>query len=154
MKKILLLAFTISLAMAVTAQGLTPIEKKNSAVTGAQATKKVYHVIYQMDNGDPKIIEKVLRNLNNALEDPRLKGKLQAELIAFSGGTDAYIKGSKYEAALKSLVERGVIVAQCANTLHERKIERAQIYPFIGVVPSGNGELILRQAEGWAVIKP
>ncbi|MBO9619522.1 MAG: DsrE family protein [Niabella sp.] len=154
MKKILLLAFTITLAVGVTAQDLTPVQQKNSSFTGAQATKKLYHVIYQMDNGDPKIIEKVLRNLTNALDDPRLKGKLKAELIAFSGGTDAYVKGSKYEDQLKSLVDRGVIVVQCANTLKERKIERNQIYPFIGVVPSGNGELILRQAEGWAVIKP
>lgn len=154
MKKSLLLVFSIMIAAIAIAQPLTPAQQKNRGFSGAQATRKSYHVIYQMDNSDPKIIDKVLRNLNNALNDPRLKGKLEAELIAFSGGTDAYLKGSKYEEALKRLVERGVIVTQCANTLHERNIKRDQIYEFIGVVPSGNGELILRQAEGWAVIKP
>jgi len=154
MKQILLVTWCMMVSWAVSAQQLTKQEEKNRGFAGAVTKQKQYRVIYQMDNGDPKVIEKVLRNLNNALNDPRLKGKLQAELVAFSGGTDAYIKGSKYEDALKQLVAKGVIVAQCANTLKERKIEREQIYDFIGLVPSGNGELILRQAEGWSVIKP
>ncbi|MBO9592972.1 MAG: DsrE family protein [Niabella sp.] len=154
MKQILMIMGGLVLTIMVHAQQLTKTETQNRNFTGAVATKKQYRVIYQMDSGDPKIIEKVIRNLNNALNDPRLKGKLQAELVAFSGGTDAYLKGSKYEESLKSLVEKGVIVAQCANTLRERNIEREKIYDFIGIVPSGNGELILRQAEGWSVIKP
>lgn len=136
------------------AQTNNAILKKNSEFTGAKATQKMYHAIYQLDVNDPKVIGKTIRNINNALNDPRLKGKIQVELIAFAGGTDAYLKGSKYENDLKTLVEKGVIVAQCENTLHERHISRDQIYDFIGVVPSGNGELIIRQAEGWSVVKP
>lgn len=128
--------------------------EENKAFTGAQAAKNQYHAIYQLDTNDPKIIQKAIRNINNALNDPRLTGKLQIELIVFSGGTDALLKGSAYEAALKGLVEKGVIVAQCNNTLLERKIRADQLYDFIAIVPTGNGELILRQAEGWAVIKP
>ena len=51
-------------------------------------------------------------------------------------------------------MEKGVIVAQCSNTLRERKLTRNDIYDFIGVVPSGNGELIIREAQGWAIVKP
>jgi uncharacterized protein len=127
---------------------------KNKAFTGAIAKLKSYHAIYQLDNNDPKIIGKAIRNINNALSDPRLAGKVEIELIAFAGGTDAYLKGSPFENDLKALVEKGVIVAQCANTLRERKIAIDQIYDFIAVVPSGNGELIIRQGEGWAVVKP
>jgi len=114
----------------------------------------MYHAIYQLDNSDEKIIGKAIRNINNALNDPRLAGKIEIELIAFGGGTDAYMKGSKYEEDLKALVQKGVIVSQCNNTLKERKITRDQLYDFIAIVPSGNGELIIRQAEGWSVIKP
>ena len=114
----------------------------------------MYQVIYQLDNGDSKIIEKAIRNINNTLNDPRLMGKVKIELVAFSAGTDAFLKGGKYEEELKALVEKGVIVSQCNNTLRERKISRDQIYDFIAVVPSGAGELVIRQVEGWAVIKP
>lgn len=128
--------------------------EKNAAYTGAKAEKKKYRAIYQLDNADTKIIEKAIRNINNALTDPRLAGKIEIELVAFSGGTEAYLKGSKFENDLKALVEKGVIVAQCNNTLRERKISRDQLYDFIAIVPSGNGELIIREAEGWAIVKP
>ncbi len=160
MKKVSILLLSITLlttaaiAQTTGAQTTDKALEKNRAFTGAKATGKVYHAIYQLDNNDPKVIEKALRNLNNALNDPRLAGKIQIELIAFAGGTDAYMKGGKYENDLKALVEKGVIVAQCNNTLRERKIDREQIYDFIAVVPSGNGELIIRQAEGWSVVKP
>lgn len=128
--------------------------EKNKAFTGAKATKKMYHAIYQLDNADPKITEKTIRNINNALNDIRLAGKIEIELIAFGGGTDAYLKGGKYEEDLKAMAQKGVIIAQCNNTLKERKITRDQLYDFIAVVPSGNGELIIREGEGWAIIKP
>ena len=141
-------------ALLATAQTQDWTLVKNAAFTGATVTKSQYKVIYQLDQNDAKVIEKTLRNINNALDDPRLKGKLQVELIAFSGGTDAFLKTSKYEDDLKKLVRKGVILAQCDNTLHERNIKREELYDFIAIVPSGNGELILRQAEGWAIIKP
>lgn len=155
MKKLtfILLSFVL-ITKTVKAQTADAAIEKNKSFIGAKATKKMYHAIYQLDNADIKIIEKTLRNINNALNDPRLSGKIEIELIAFGGGTDAYLKGGKYEEGLKELVQKGVIVSQCNNTLKERKITREQIYDFIAVVPSGNGELIIRQIDGWAVIKP
>lgn len=155
MKKLsIILLSVILLTTTIKAQVVDAAEEKNRAFTGAQSNKKMYHVIYQLDNSDTKIIEKTFRNINNALNDVRLSGKIEIELVAFGGGTDAYLKGNKYETDLKSLVSKGVIVSQCNNTLKERKITRDQIYDFIAVVPSGNGELIIRQAQGWAIIKP
>ncbi len=127
----------------------------NHQYTGAVAKKKAYKAIYQLDSNDPKTIEKAIRNINNALKDPRLKGHLQIELVAFSGGTEAYLKkNSQYEKPLKDLVEKGVIVAQCLNTLEEKHIAKEELFDFIGYVPSGNGELILRAKEGWVIVKP
>ena len=156
MKKIFfVVCSTLLLASTTQAQSKnTDLFAKNKAFTGATATQKSYKAIYQLDTNDPKTIEKTIRNINNALTDPRLKGKVQIELVAFSGGTDAYLKTGKYENELRSLVEKGVIVAQCHNTLVERRISPDQIYDFIAIVPSGNGELIIRQAQGWSIVKP
>ena len=128
---------------------------KNASFQGAIAEKKVYHTIYQLDSNDPKTIEKAIRNINNALDDPRLKGKLTVELITFSGGTEAFLKStSKYEEQFKKLIARGVIVAQCTNSLKERNLTKEQLFDFIGYVPSGNGELIIRAHQGWNIVKP
>ena len=156
MKQLLTAAlFCIALGSAATAQTTdTTALAKNREYSGAVASKKHYRAIYQLDSNDPKVIEKAIRNINNALNDPRLKGKVQLELITFAGGTEVVLKGSKYEDALKGLVLSGVIVAQCNNSLKERKLTRDQVLDFVGIVPSGNGELIIREGDGWGIVKP
>jgi len=126
----------------------------NRLYVGAEASKETYRAIYQLDSNNPEIIKKAFRNVNNLLEDPRLKGKVQVELVAYSGGSEVMMKSSGYEAALRDLVSKGVIVVQCLNTLKEKKLEKSQFYDFIGFVPSANGELVIRGSEGWVIIKP
>ena len=121
---------------------------------GATADKSHYHVVYQLDSDDPKLIKMTLRNMKNALDDPRLKGKLQMELVAFAGGVTVFRKDQPYEAELLALKEKGVILAQCLNTIKERNISKEELFPFIAYVPTGNGELIIRQAQGWSLVHP
>lgn len=128
-------------------------EGKNN-FTGAKAELTGYKAIYQLDTNDPKIINKAIRNINNALEDPRLKGKINIELVAFSGGTEAMLKGSNYETQLKDLFNKGVILSQCRNSLIEKGLNENSIYDFVSIVPTGNGELIIRGSQGWVIIKP
>ncbi len=129
-------------------------QSTTSGFHGAVATKSHYNAIYQLDTANKAVMGKTLRNIKNVLNDPRLKGKLTIELIAYAGGTNIYFKGNEFGKQLKELKDKGVILAQCNNTIHERHLKLSQLYPFISVVPSGNGELIIRQAEGWAVVKP
>ncbi|MDM8176450.1 DsrE family protein [Olivibacter sp. 47] len=150
---ILATALFLSLASFVYAQDSQAIIR-NRAYQGAEAIQPRYRAIYQLDSNAPATIEKAIRNINNVLQDPRLKEKIEIELIAFSGGTEAYLKNGKYEPALKSLIDQGVIVAQCLNSLKERKLKKEELYDFIAYVPSGNGELVIRSAQGWTIIKP
>lgn len=140
---------------AVAAQATTDQQAyEKGTFTGAIADQQAYQVIYQLDSDDPKTIKMTLRNISNALEDPRLKGKLQVELIAFAGGTTVYRKDQPYEKELRALKDKGVILAQCLNTIRERNIPKSDLFGLIAYVPSGNGELIIRQAQGWAIVHP
>ncbi len=121
---------------------------------GAAATKAHYGVIFQLDSGGNAAIKKTLNNIENILHDPRLAKKLKVELIANSHGFDVYVKNNGFEEKLRHLQQQGVILAQCNNTLKELKIDRNDLYPFISIVPSGMGEIAIREAEGWAYIHP
>lgn len=121
---------------------------------GADANLKSYKALYILDESNPKKIKGVLRNMNNALSDPRLKGKLQVELIAFGDGVEVFKKANHYDTLLLGLQKRGVILAQCENTIRERMISKSELWPFISNVPCGNGEIIIRHYEGWATIHP
>lgn len=154
MKQRLILLSVIAASLFMTEAKAQQTLEQNKQYNGAIADKQIYKAIYQMDNASPEIIKKTFRNINNLMEDPRLKGKVQIELVAFSGGTEAYRKGSEYENDLKKLIAKGVIVAQCLNTLKEREIEKSELYDFLAYVPTGNGELLIRANEGWTIIKP
>lgn len=120
----------------------------------AKATQKSYQAMYVINESEKNKMDAVLRNIGNALEDPRLKNKLNIVLLAFGGGVEIFKKNNTYEAQLLSLKEKGVVFLQCENTLRERHISKDELYTFIHYTPSGNGEIILRQYEGWAIVKP
>ncbi len=119
---------------------------------GATARKAHYRAIYQLNSGDPKVIAKTLQALQAALADPRLKGKLALELVVFSGGTTVLRKNQPYEADVLALQQAGVILAQCENSMKAQNFTPADMLPYISLVPTANGELIIRQAEGWALV--
>lgn len=122
--------------------------------TGAKAHLKSYKALYVLNNGDEKHMNGTLRNMKNALADPRLKGKLTLELVVFGDGFKVFDKTGPFEAQLLELQKLGVILAQCENTLRERKIDKNTLFPFISFVPSGNGEVIIRGADGWVIVHP
>ena len=149
--KLVLCATAVLVTLNCTAQ-----QKQLSAAPfhGAAADLKEYKVAYQLNTDEDKKIAATLKNISNALSDPRLAGKLQVELVVHGGGVAAFKKGSPYEQDLLNLQKQGVILAQCENTLKERKISKDELYNFLSFVPSGNGELIIRQAQGWGIIHP
>jgi len=128
--------------------------QKNPEFQAAKSKNKKYNALYELNSGDEQKIAGTLRNIKNALEDPRLKGKLHIELIAFSGGVAVYDKNGPFKETLLDLRARGVDLVQCENTIRERKIEKSSLYDFINYVPSGNGEIILRHYDGWALVHP
>jgi uncharacterized protein len=119
---------------------------------GAKADLDSYKALYILDESNEKKMKGVLRNINNALDDPRLKGKLQVELVAFGDGVEIFKKSNNFDTLLLALQKRGVILAQCENTIRERKISKDELWPFISYVPSGNGEIIIRHYQGWATV--
>ena len=146
--------FGAALAGACAAALLAVAPAQADPFAGAQATKDHYGVIFHIDEGGQATIKKTLTNVENLLNDPRLKGKVQIELIANSKGFAVYVKNNGFEDKLKELQKEGVILAQCSNTLRELHVDRKDLYSFVSIVPSGMGEITLREAEGWAYIHP
>ena len=142
------------IAVVITNCSYSQQNKSNTEFQGATATLKSYKALYILNQSDDKKIRAVLRNINNALEDPRLKGKLKVELVVFGDGVELFKKTNHYDTLLLNLQNKGVILAECANTIKERKISKEELWPFISYVPSGNGEIIIRQYQGWATVHP
>lgn len=149
MKKLLSI---ISIAF-FTTTAFGQINNKND-FHGAEATLKSYKALYFVDQSDEKKIKGTLRNINNVLNDPRLKGKVTVELVAFGDGVEMYKKENHYDTLLTALLQKGVLLVECENTIRERKINKDELWSFISYTPSGNGEIVIRQQQGWAVVHP
>jgi len=121
---------------------------------GAAATLKSYKALYILNQSDDKKIKAVFRNISNALEDPRLQGKLEVELVAFGDGVEVFKKSNHYDTLLLKLENKGVILAQCLNTIKERDMSKDELWSFISYIPSGSGEIIIRHYQGWATLHP
>lgn len=144
--------FVLTLLSLVPAMAQT---SETGAFHGAEATKSRYRAVYQLNTADTSVISHALANIQNALNDPRLKGKLDMELVVYGGANILYRKDHpQYEKQLQDLQKQGVILAMCENTMRMRKIKREDLFPIVSYVPTANGELIIRQEDGWAVIRP
>ena len=150
MRKLILVFMSVLLISALASAQTSPETFK-----GAEPSPSTnYKVLFILNQGDDKKIKGVIRNVNNAMNDPRFGGKLQVELLAFSDGVELYKKENKYDSLLLDLQKKGVLLAQCENTLKERKISKDALVSFISFVPSGVGEVIIRQQQGWSSVHP
>ena len=79
---------------------------------------------------------------------------MHVEVIAFGDGVEIYKKVNHYDTLLVNLTKQGVTLAECENTVRERKISKDELWDFVSSVTSGNGEIIIRQYQGWAILHP
>lgn len=151
---IITLLFALFIGQTTFGQSQEELLQKNSEFKGAEATKEHYKVLFQLDSKSPEIINKAFRNIRNILNDPRLKDRVEVQIVTFSGGTEALLKDGGFEDQVVDLIKKGVLVVQCENSLKERKLTKEQMFDFIAYTPSGNGELVIRAADGWTIVKP
>jgi intracellular sulfur oxidation DsrE/DsrF family protein len=107
----------------------------------------------QVSDGDSARWNLALNNAKNAQNDLGAD-KVQIEIVAFGPGIgmlkfDA-VTASRIDDAIKS----GIGVVACENTMTAQKIAKADMNPSISYVPAGVVQIMKRQQEGWAYIRP
>lgn len=113
-------------------------------------------VIFHVNN--PERWETALGNITNLLKDV---GDGGADVIVLSNGpsVQAYADSDKVD-KMKTLAEKGVVFKACRNSLKNLCsggnicLNEENLPEFVQVVPAGITELIRRQAEGYAYVKP
>ena len=140
------LALSVTFAMGSAAQTAAPAK----AQTGAPAKAKV---VIQVSDGDAARWNMALNNAKN-VQDELGAGNVDIEIVAYGPGigmlkADAILSNRIIEATTA-----GVQVVACENTMTVQKIIKADMNPVIGYVRAGVVQLMNRQREGWAYIRP
>lgn len=113
-----------------------------------------YRVVFHLDEPSKDRADQVFRNIENLLADLG-ENNVEVELVANGGGVKALVKGPDSHAEqIERLAAKGVRFAACAYSLRQLEIARDTLLESVEVVSSGVGELVKKQVEGWAYIRP
>lgn len=124
-----------------------------SVLVGFDALPR-HHVLFHLDEGSAFRLKLVLSNIQNLLT-ALVEKEVEIECIVNGAGVKLFQlpKDSKHEENEK-LVKRSVRFLICQHSLNVYDLTKEAILDVVEFVPSGVGELVKKQAEGWAYIKP
>ena len=113
---------------------------------------KTYKVIFHVDELDKwKLLLKNVSNLLDAIDD----NEYSIEVLANSEAVKFYDSNFNSDiSVIEKLNSNGVKFVACNNALIANKIKSEDLIYVIEVVPVGVLELINKQSEGYAYIKP
>lgn len=97
-----------------------------------------------------------LGNVSNLLS-ARSDRDILIEVVANAEAVSAYVnttENSEHLDKIDVLIQKGVQFVACNNALNAFKIEPASLFPKVEIVNAGVEELVIRQHEGYAYIKP
>jgi len=110
--------------------------------------KAVFH-IDEMEKWDLLITN--VKNLVNGIniEDS------EVEIVANSKAVLRYKQDTGFDnTSLEELGKKGISIIACNNALNSFKIEKGMLYAYVKVVPVGVKEIIEKQLDGYAYLKP
>ena len=119
-----------------------------AAISGAK-----HKVIFQVSDNDPRKWNLALNNVKNVQEDLG-KSNVEIELVAYGPGLPMLKLDSEVASRVSDALAQGVKILACENTMTNTKTTRADMLPNIGYVKAGVVELMEKQQQGWAYIRP
>ena len=82
------------------------------------------------------------------------KDKVDVELVVFGNGIGLLQFDSQLASRINDTMAGGAKVLMCQNTMKARKLTEADMHAGIGYVKAGVVEIIEKQKQGWAVLRP
>ena len=107
----------------------------------------------QVSDADPAKWNLALNNARNVQQDVGA-ANVDLEIVAYGPGIGMLKRDSPVAARLKDATDAGIKLMACQNTMANQKLVAADMSPVVGYVPSGVSELMLKQGEGWAYVRP
>lgn len=125
------------------------------SVISAQAADKTSQssVVIQISENNPAIWNLALNNAKNIQQDLG-KENTNIEIVAYGPGINMLKFDSEVAPRLKEASAGGVALLACGNTMKNQKLTEKDLDGNVKVVKAGVIEIINKQREGWAYIKP
>jgi uncharacterized protein len=110
-------------------------------------------LVFQVSDDDPKKWGLALNNARNVQQDIGADN-VDMEIVVYGPGIGMLKAGSPQADRISAALKSGVKVVACENTMKAMKLTYADMLPDIGYVPAGVVELMQKQQQGYAYIRP
>ncbi len=110
-------------------------------------------VVMQVSDGDAAKWNLALNNARNLQADLGA-ANVDIEIVAYGPGIGMLKSDSTVGNRIDEAVGSGVKVMACENTMRGQKLTKADMLPSVSYVPAGVVEIMQKQQQGWAYIRP
>ena len=124
-----------------------------NAQSAGGTSKKRHKIVIQVSDDDPAKWNLALNNAKN-LQDDVGAANVDIEIVAYGPGIGMLKLESPAGSRVADAMKAEVKVIACENTMRGQKLTRDDMLPALGYVPAGVTEIMTRQGEGWAYLRP
>ncbi len=110
-------------------------------------------VVIQVSDNNPAIWNLALNNAEN-VQEALGKDNVNIEIVAYGPGLNMLKFDSEAAPRVKKAEASGVALMACGTTMKKMKVTEKDLAAGVKVVPGGVIEIMNKQREGWAYIKP
>jgi intracellular sulfur oxidation DsrE/DsrF family protein len=125
-----------------------------SATVVAQNTTPttMHKVVVQLNSADTAAWGGVIGNIKNLSKI--WPDQLQIEVVVHGRALDFLVASKSHLVNdVEQLSKKGIVFSACENTMGKYGITKQMLIPAVFTVPSGVGEVILKQEQGWSYLR-
>lgn len=141
---------SLGLVLGLPSAALAASPAKAKATAKAAVKEKV---VFQISDADPKKWNLALNNAKNVQTDLG-KDKTDIEIVVYGPGIGMLKGDSEVGNRIEEALAAGIKVVACENTMTSQKLTRDDMLKDIGYVKAGVVELMSKQKQGYAYIRP
>ncbi|MBK8063410.1 MAG: DsrE family protein [Betaproteobacteria bacterium] len=124
-----------------------------TAPAQAQSPAGKNRIVFQVSDNDPARWNLALNNAKNVQSDLGVKN-VTIEIVAYGPGIAMLRLESPVATRIKDAQSTGINIVACENTLTNQKLSKEDMLPALSYVPAGVVQLMQRQQQGYAYIRP
>ena len=128
-------------------------QSAESQGTAAQTVSATNRVVMQVSDGDPAKWNLALNNARNLQADLGARN-VDIEIVAYGPGIGMLKLESPVATRIGEALDAGVAVVACENTMAAQKLGKQDMLPRLGYVRAGVVEIMQKQQQGYAYLRP
>jgi hypothetical protein len=110
-------------------------------------------VVIQVSDNVPAKWTLALNNARN-VQEAAGKDKVDVEIVVYGPGIDMLKIESEIANKIDKAIGEGVKIVACQNTMKAQNLSQSDMLPSISYVPAGVVEIIRKEKQGWAYLRP